>query len=45
MNQASDRSPFAEGVEDAETLEQLRGLGVDHAPGYYIGKSAGIGAA
>jgi PAS domain S-box-containing protein len=29
---------IAEGVEDAETLEQLRELGVDHAQGYFLGR-------
>jgi len=28
----------AEGVEDAETLELLRGLGCDHAQGYHLGR-------
>ena len=28
----------AEGVEDAETLALLRGLGCDHAQGYYLGR-------
>ena len=28
----------AEGVEDAETLERLRGLGVDYAQGYHLGR-------
>ena len=39
------KETIAEGVEDAETLQQLRDLGVDHAQGYFIGKPAGIGAA
>lgn len=39
------KETIAEGVEDAETLEQLRELGVDHAQGYFIGEPAGIGAA
>lgn len=28
----------AEGVEDADTFEMLRALGVDFAQGYYIGR-------
>jgi PAS domain S-box-containing protein len=30
----------AEGVEDEETLELLRGLGVDYAQGYHLGRPA-----
>ncbi len=30
----------AEGVEDAETMELLRALGVDHAQGYHVGRPA-----
>jgi EAL domain-containing protein (putative c-di-GMP-specific phosphodiesterase class I) len=30
----------AEGVEDAETLERLRELGVDYAQGYHLGRPA-----
>jgi EAL domain-containing protein (putative c-di-GMP-specific phosphodiesterase class I) len=33
---------IAEGVESAEALVQLRGLGVDHAQGYHIGRPAPI---
>jgi EAL domain-containing protein (putative c-di-GMP-specific phosphodiesterase class I) len=32
-----DMEVVAEGVEDRETLEQLRELGCDRAQGYYIG--------
>jgi EAL domain-containing protein (putative c-di-GMP-specific phosphodiesterase class I) len=31
---------IAEGVEDAETLETIRRLGVDLAQGYFIGRPA-----
>ncbi|MGZ6644989.1 MAG: EAL domain-containing protein [Solirubrobacteraceae bacterium] len=31
---------IAEGVEDAETLELLRGYGVDYAQGYHLGRPA-----
>jgi EAL domain-containing protein (putative c-di-GMP-specific phosphodiesterase class I) len=34
----------AEGVEDAETLELLRTLGVDYAQGYAIGRPRPLGA-
>lgn len=33
----------AEGVEDADTLELLRDLGVDYAQGYHIGRPAPVG--
>ena len=33
---------IAEGVEDVETLDVLRELGVDHAQGYYLGRPAPI---
>ncbi len=36
----SGRAPVAEGVEDAETLELLRELGVHYAQGYYVGRPA-----
>jgi EAL domain-containing protein (putative c-di-GMP-specific phosphodiesterase class I) len=32
----------AEGVEDAETLEQLREIGVDFAQGYHLGRPAAV---
>jgi EAL domain-containing protein (putative c-di-GMP-specific phosphodiesterase class I) len=33
---------IAEGVEDEETLSLLRGLGVDYAQGYHLGRPAPI---
>ncbi len=33
---------IAEGVEDAETMELLKGYGVDYAQGYYLGRPAPI---
>jgi EAL domain-containing protein (putative c-di-GMP-specific phosphodiesterase class I)/PAS domain-containing protein len=35
-----DLETVAEGVEDQATLEELRGLGVDFAQGYHIGRPA-----
>ncbi|MGZ6697837.1 MAG: EAL domain-containing protein, partial [Solirubrobacteraceae bacterium] len=35
-----DAQTIAEGVEDAETLELLRGYGVDYAQGYHLGRPA-----
>ena len=47
MTARSSRSPsgfglqtIAEGVEDAETLELLRELGVDYAQGFHLGRPA-----
>ncbi len=42
VNLAADfgQKTVAEGVEDAETLELLRELGVDYAQGYYLGRPA-----
>jgi EAL domain-containing protein (putative c-di-GMP-specific phosphodiesterase class I) len=37
---AADQQTVAEGVENAEALELLRRLGVDHAQGYFIGRPA-----
>jgi EAL domain-containing protein (putative c-di-GMP-specific phosphodiesterase class I) len=31
---------IAEGVEDQETLEMLRELGVDHVQGFHLGRPA-----
>jgi EAL domain-containing protein (putative c-di-GMP-specific phosphodiesterase class I) len=36
------KKTIAEGVENADALAQLRGLGVDHAQGYHIGRPAPI---
>jgi EAL domain-containing protein (putative c-di-GMP-specific phosphodiesterase class I) len=36
---------IAEGVEDQETLDLLRDLGVDHAQGFHLGRSASSTAA
>ncbi len=33
---------IAEGVEDAATLEAVRGLGVDMAQGFHLGRPAAI---
>jgi EAL domain-containing protein (putative c-di-GMP-specific phosphodiesterase class I) len=35
-----DLETVAEGVEDEETLELLRALGVDCAQGYHLGRPA-----
>ena len=35
---------IAEFVEDAETLELLRGMGVDFAQGYHVAKPAPLAA-
>ena len=39
------KETIAEGVEDADTLEILRQLGVDHAQGYFIGRPEPIAPA
>jgi EAL domain-containing protein (putative c-di-GMP-specific phosphodiesterase class I) len=31
---------IAEGVEDEETMELLRAVGVDHAQGFHLGRPA-----
>ena len=36
------KQTIAEGVENGEALAQLRGLGVDHAQGYHIGRPVPI---
>ncbi len=36
---------IAEGIEDQDTLDLLRGLGVDHAQGFLIGRPAPLGLA
>lgn len=38
LAQRFELQTVAEGVEDEETLELLRALGVDHAQGYYLGR-------
>jgi EAL domain-containing protein (putative c-di-GMP-specific phosphodiesterase class I) len=38
------QTTIAEGVEDAETLELLRELGVDQAQGYFVGRPAPLAA-
>ena len=40
--QALGKTTVAEFVEDADTLELLRALGVDQAQGYFIGKPASM---
>jgi EAL domain-containing protein (putative c-di-GMP-specific phosphodiesterase class I) len=35
-----DQKTVAEGVEDQQTLERLRELGVDYAQGYHLGRPA-----
>ena len=37
-----DMHTVAEGVEDAETLDHLREIGVDYAQGYHLGRPAPV---
>ena len=37
-----DMLTVAEGVEDAETLDDLRMIGVDYAQGYHLGRPAPV---
>ena len=43
LAQGFGQKTVAEGVEDAETLDLLRELGVDFAQGYHIGRPAPLG--
>jgi EAL domain-containing protein (putative c-di-GMP-specific phosphodiesterase class I) len=42
LAQGFGQKTVAEGVEDAETLELLRVLGVDYAQGYHLGRPAPV---
>jgi EAL domain-containing protein (putative c-di-GMP-specific phosphodiesterase class I) len=41
--QGLGQKTVAEGVEDGETLELVREIGVDYAQGYHVGKPVGAG--